>query len=213
MKFAKPVVFFCAVALISAVFLGCGDSGSKDEWTRVTSFEEIRGNWEGSETVKIPKQTDQNIPESSMKLTMGMEFPVTLQNYTGDAAAVRVKIDMEKILTDYFGNLKDTFWDTLINTYSQDPDATEENGVVIIDSVNPDDGISKMITKIGKYYMEMTTKSPALNEDLSASDGVELYINQNKTKLKFVSTELVDEIVDETGFEANQIDEVILYLK
>jgi hypothetical protein len=158
-----------------------------EDWTRITSFTDIVGTWEGAFTIPIPpipvNEMEQS-PASSVDCTLIMT--ITFEDFTEI-----INMDMDKYLTDVAGAVgKSMVWETIKDSFGGYE--TQEG----------------MIIKFtGDYHMILT-----VNGDISqmefTDENLEYapYTNQDKTKIKMVLPE------DMNIFGEGAI-EIILYSK
>jgi hypothetical protein len=167
--FSKQI--FGLMAVFGLIFTGC-PSGNSDEWTNISSINDIAGKWENTFTASVPAAGDYNAALAAM---FGVPIPATsvsYENYSleyikdGDTLTISSKIDYNTLLEDAIktnqGHTKDSLWANLVSFYETIKEFTN--------------------VTIEKYYVIQKDTSSVLYLDISS-----FYINEEKTKLKIVA--------------------------
>ncbi|MDR0387729.1 MAG: hypothetical protein LBH57_06795 [Treponema sp.] len=164
---------FVLMAAFGLIFISCqnGNTPTSDEWTKVSSVNEMAGKWRNSFVDNVPSTGDYN---ASLQDIFGVSIPSTsiffencLLEYAenGETLTVKSKLDFNLLLDDVInvtvGYTKDSLWENLVSFY--DP---------IKDLLN---------VTIGKYYLVQESTSLVVSLDISS-----FYINGDRTKLKIV---------------------------
>jgi hypothetical protein len=169
------------------VLIGCPDPNKEeaDSWTEVTTVNELAGTWKGSGKIPVPAQDaplgDEDGPVLSIPaFSAGVEMTCA---YTADASTVNVtvKIDLKNFL------------DAMSKTINDDPQVKVLILMGLASSGVDVEGITSITkdhlwTMMGdpaaeKYYQTM---DEIIDKDEILSTDEPVYINQNKTKIKFV---------------------------
>jgi hypothetical protein len=177
------------LAVLFVIFIVCGraqSAGADDTvWKEITSDDDIVGEWEGKFTLPIPENTRNLFPETSVAITMLMEYVKEKRlNLT-------FTMDLDRFLTDMLnmpevkkmGLSKDSLWEMFM---------------IIMES---DSRI-----KIGKKYFIHFLLSEEVDEFLFDTSKGEVLIDDSKTKIKLVFYEGLS-----VGFGSEEILEIILY--
>jgi hypothetical protein len=98
------------------MFVSCGGDEETDTWSALTDVNDLAGTWQGSTTIRIPKQ-EMEIMEGAPPMEIpatSIDVDMTL-TYTKDAsnATIKVVAGMEKLLetvASKFGMPKETLW-------------------------------------------------------------------------------------------------------
>ena len=160
------------MSVFGLLFIGCPDgSENSDEWSKISSINEIAGKWENSFTVTVPANGDYN---ASFVAVFDVPIPATsvsyesyVIEYTKDANSIFVSTKMEfnKLLEDVInssqGYTKDILWANLVSFYEPIKDI--------------------MNITIEKYYVIQDSTSYVSNFDISA-----FYISKDQNKLKMI---------------------------
>jgi hypothetical protein len=192
----KTAIFGIAAALALAL-IGClnPSGGAVDTWEKVTGLDELNGTWEGAVSVPIPSQNELKLPATSVSGNVSITV-------TEDTFTEKIDMNMDKLLTDYCkslsgGNvlatvlLKKTMWESIQN---------EASGV----AVDPETEYEYTITYgfTDNYHIMMEFKAPIPKGGLLFTGETALYapyVNQDKTKLKIVLPEELNEYMDIGG--------------
>jgi hypothetical protein len=164
MKKYRFLTGICAAALVCGIwFTGCPEEvppGEEEGWAVVKAASEIVGTWEGS--ITVPMEVESSLPASSSLVS------ITISYISGANATYTQKMDFSKYLDDILAAStanpkpsKDALWDAIKNQLYGGGDTSE------------------------KYLVKI--EGPVTTANL-LEDGV-LFINQKKTKLKWVLDE------------------------
>ena len=80
-------------------FIGCASQEGKGEvatWQDIKSLDQLVGKWEGSVNMQIPYDEENFMPESSIEISISIEYTEGSQEIIGE-----MKIDFDKLLTDW----------------------------------------------------------------------------------------------------------------
>ena len=167
MKKAIRVCSILCAALLLVGIMSCGnvsgaDSSEPDVWTKVTNLDDLKGTWEGSQT--MTKEVVDGVI-ASIKGTTKVQYPVTEDDVPG------LKMTQISDMTDYveksakvIGGSADEVWQEM-KYYMEDAGKECSDGrpyTISSTSFIPEDDILTSLTK----------------------GGVALFVNQSKTKLK-----------------------------
>jgi hypothetical protein len=175
------------VLAFSFVLTGCPDPNKEepDTWTKVTAVNELAGTWKGNGTIPIPAESQPfggedgpvlSIPASSAGVEMTF-------SYTADAvnADTAMKIDMKNL------------FDVMAKAINDNPQAKAYILAILAfsgEEVTATTTVTRdhlwtmiMSPDAEKYYQTM---EQTIDKDDILSEDEPVYINQNKTKLKFV---------------------------
>ena len=167
MKKAIRVCSVLCIALLLVGIMSCGnvsgaDSSEPDVWTKVTNLDDLKGTWEGSQT--MTKEVVDGVI-ASIKGTTKVQYPVTEDDVPG------LKMTLITDMTDYVEKFAkviegsaDAFWQEMKNEM-QEEDVEFSDGrpyTMASASFIPEDNILTSLTE----------------------GGVALFVNQSKTKLK-----------------------------
>ncbi|MCL2139306.1 MAG: hypothetical protein FWH41_07220, partial [Treponema sp.] len=107
------------------LFIGCSTQKntteiSEDLWHDINSIDQFIGKWEGYVNVQIPKNEENFMPESSIDVSISLEYTEGLEELI-----CNMKIDMDKLLTDCMdmdsikeaGFTKDSLWGVIIEGF------------------------------------------------------------------------------------------------
>ena len=89
-------------------------------WQDVSSINQFVGKWEGYRNVRIPKNEENFMPESSIEVSLAIEYIRGSKD-----VFVNMKMDMDKFLSDCIkmnstsggGLLKDDLWDIFLKIF------------------------------------------------------------------------------------------------
>jgi hypothetical protein len=141
---------------------GAAQSAGADEttWMEITSDDDVVGEWEGQFSLIIPANAMSISPETSLDLTMLMEY------IKGKSLNITFTMDLDRFLTDMSGVAgmkKDVLWEMLVMATASD----------------------SMIQVGKKYYMYFYLTEEA-EEFLFDSSKGEVLIDDSKSKIKMV---------------------------
>ena len=166
----KNILTLCAISVFTIFIIGCvtTNAGSRENWRKITSANELAGKWEGSANALIPENKANHIPRSSIGMVVTLEY---IRN--ADHLDVFYRLDLDKMITDMLstdimkqaGVRKDQLWQVLLNEIQNAHDA----GV---------------FTDYGKYYLIVTEK-PGI-DNLS-----NCYINERGNRIRIVFDEVL----------------------
>lgn len=166
MKKAIRVCSILCVALLLVGIMSCSngsgaDGSEPDTWTKVTSLEQLKGTWEATETM-TEESGDVTL---SAKMTMRMEYPVTVDGERG------LKLSEIVDMTDYIDEMALSMEMDADDLWQEMKDEMQEEGVEF------SDGRPYTMTSAGFIPDEYVLESFTIN-------GITLFVNQSKTKLK-----------------------------
>jgi hypothetical protein len=161
----------CLTAAFGLIFISC-PNGNSEEWTNISSVNDIAGKWGNTFVVNVPATGYFN---AALQVVFGVPIPATSVSYEDflleytkneDTLTISSKTDFNILLEDVIktnkGYTKDSLWENLISFY--DP---------LKDDIAP--------VKIEKYYVIQKITRFISNLDISS-----FYINEDQTKLKMV---------------------------
>ena len=120
----KNKVIFAFLVFICFFYVSCATQGNRanrpESWNVINSPDDCVGKWEGSYTSSIPRNVETLMPQSSIEMTVFIE-------YERGAARVNsnMKMDFDKFVTDWAntpemeqaGYAKDGIWDLLAGEF------------------------------------------------------------------------------------------------
>jgi len=181
MKIGK-LLYGLSVIFVAVLIIGCATSGgsSGTSWKRVRMVDEVIGKWEGSVNITVPENHGSNIPETSIEVSVFIEYLKGDIEVTGG-----MKVDMNRFLSDWanvdsirmVGITKDLLWEVLVEEFEKD---------------------DSMVVG-GKYYITADL-SGSVDEFLIDSAGY-FMINDSQTQLKMVFNQAVSFGFGDTGFK------------
>jgi|TergutMp193P3_1026864.scaffolds.fasta_scaffold24013_1 hypothetical protein len=190
---------FGVFAFFAAVFLICyGAQGvsaqDNTNWRKADSDNDFAGIWEGSMDFRIPKNEEEMIPESSIGVTVVLEYSRNAENANANFR-IKIRFDMEKFLNDFlniplvrqYGLTLDSLWDMFA---SEMKPAMGDFGNDVI---------------IKKYYISYNI-SENIDEFLYDSSRESILLNDDKTRMKLI----FDEAIPANIVTGEGITEIIL---
>ena len=166
------LLFGCMVQSINA--------SETESWIDIVSPNACIGKWEGQLTIFIPKDDANFIPESSIEISIFMEFIKG-----ADVVNSNMKFDFDKFVTDWqhveeiaeIGFTKDSLWELLADNFLETP------GFVC-----------------GNDYYVTYDLSDKTELFFLPDDNGKIQINKNGNKLKMVFNEILSFGLGDSGF-------------
>jgi hypothetical protein len=183
----KTVLNIIVISLVASFFIGCATQGNRAEvWRDTETPNDFIGKWEGSVVQIIPKNDDNFMPETTIEITISLEYLQDAERVNGN-----MKVDFVRFLTDWSdvgvikssGMTKESLWEILTGEF----------------------GKNEEITVGGEYFI---TQDLSGDVDAMFSDGSKLQINGAGNRLKLIFPEAVSFGLGDSGFS-----EVILNKK
>ncbi|GHV84431.1 hypothetical protein AGMMS50230_00390 [Spirochaetia bacterium] len=112
---------FISVLIFAAFFCTAAEAQQRAAWTEVQSLEELIGNWEGSQVLKVPKNAETGIPQSSLPVTISLNY------VSGNELTITIIMDLNQLLKDWSalpelqqqGITKDALWQSMLSELSR----------------------------------------------------------------------------------------------
>ena len=180
----RKSTFMCgnSVFLAAVLFIFCATQNKADDittWRNTKSLDDFIGKWEGNKTVFISKASNASIPESSLEVSVFLEYIKG-----SDDVNATMKMDLNRFLTDmsnmpelkWAGLNKDDLWEMLLSIF--------ENTEYIAG---------------GKYFFnyDLSDKADVFFFD---NTGGEILLNDTKNRMKLVFYETVSLELGDEGF-------------
>jgi hypothetical protein len=165
----KGKLTIAVLLFVFGTFIGCRTTGKtqgRELWTAVQTVRELVGKWNGSVKVYIPEDRELDLPESSIVVSIGLEYKEGAE-YVNSS----MNIDIGQFLTDRLniGEIgegeytKDEILDTLMEEFSKTND----------------------VTVGGKYYLTADLSDIA-TRFINPESGAKIFIDQKRTSIKIV---------------------------
>jgi len=179
------------IAIIGILaFIGCAtQKGVIGDWQDISSLDQLVGKWEGSINIQVPYDEENFVPESSIEISISIEYAQGAQEIFGE-----MKVDMDKLVSDMLAMgleagiseeeiSKDLLWATFLEGASE-----ELEGFVIGD----------------QYYLTLDLSGDA-EEALQSDDEIKLQAHVNGTQIRLVLSETLS-----FGFGEEEFKELVL---
>jgi hypothetical protein len=171
------------ILVLGFLFAGCSsDGGEVDTWEPLSSPNDIVGTWEGSTNITIPKDlvlSEAQDPIPEIKFSRDANVPVDMKvSYAENAPNVNTTTRL---------GLGDVLGAILPSLGMQDTAGNRETLWTLMSSfISSTDGV----TLVNESYTIVT--DTAVPRADFPGQGSEITINQKKTKLKIISTDVSD---------------------